>query len=129
MIIFTVYGTPVPQGSTKAFIPRGWNRAVITTDNSKLKPWRQQVTETALSMNAQMITGAVAIGLHFYFRKPKSASKRLYPTVKPDTDKLIRGILDALTGVCYRDDAQVVRVDAAKHYGDVERCEIRVEAI
>ncbi len=36
---FTVYGRPVPQGSTRSFIPKGWTRAVITTDNKKLKPW------------------------------------------------------------------------------------------
>lgn len=32
-VSFTVLGTPQPQGSAKGFVPKGWTRAVITTDN------------------------------------------------------------------------------------------------
>lgn len=39
-------------------------------------------------------------------------------TVKPDTDKLIRSTLDALTGVAYDDDSQVVNISACKIYDD-----------
>lgn len=38
------------------------------------------------------------------------------PPVRPDLDKLARAVGDALTGVCYRDDAQVVNLCAAKYY-------------
>ena len=34
-----------------------------------------------------------------------------------DIDKLCRGVLDALTGVVFADDAQVVRLTAGKNYG------------
>jgi Holliday junction resolvase RusA-like endonuclease len=36
----------------------------------------------------------------------------------PDLDKLIRAILDALTGVVWRDDGQVVDIVASKVYAD-----------
>jgi Holliday junction resolvase RusA-like endonuclease len=38
------------------------------------------------------------------------------PTVPPDLDKLIRAVLDGLTGVAYKDDGQVVRITAVKIY-------------
>jgi Holliday junction resolvase RusA-like endonuclease len=36
-----------------------------------------------------------------------------YPK-SPDLDKLVRGVLDALTTLCYVDDSQVVKLDAEK---------------
>ncbi len=127
-IEFTVYGTPQPQGSARSFIPKGWHRAVITTDNTKLKPWRQQITDTALTLNANVFDREtpVEVTMNFYFARPKSAKKRRGMTVKPDGDKLVRAIFDAITGVLIADDAQIVEFHARKHYGGPERVEIRV---
>jgi Holliday junction resolvase RusA-like endonuclease len=44
--------------------------------------------------------------------------KRPQPIVPPDLDKLIRGVGDALTGVLYDDDSQVIRCLAWKTYAD-----------
>lgn len=131
MIAFTVYGTPRPQGSMKAFMREGWKHPRVTTDNKRLKPWRQQISETAMTLRAPVLDGPVAMGLRFYFRRPKSVPKsRVFPVVKPDLDKLIRGCMDSLTGILYRDDAQVVRFDEiGKFYDDVERVEIQVRAL
>lgn len=128
-INFTVYGTPRPQGSTRAFWKPGMQRAVITTDNKKLKPWRQQISDTAVSLNAQMFPREtpVEVTMNFYFMRPKSAKKRLGMTVKPDGDKLVRAIFDAITGVLIEDDSQVVEFHARKHYGGPERAEIQVQ--
>lgn len=137
MVRFTVHGTPVPQGSTRGFIPKGWTRPVITTDNKKLKPWRQQITDTALSLGLHRVAGdgsiepifdrdtPVEVTMNFYFTKPKT-SKRRGHTVRPDGDKLVRGIFDAITGVLIVDDAQVVEFHARKHYGGPERVEIQI---
>lgn len=129
-IEFTVYGTPRPQGSMRSFWKPGMVRAVITSDNSKLKPWRQQITEMALSLNAMKIeVGPVRVELDFYFSRPKSAAKRIGMTVKPDIDKLTRAIFDSITGVLIRDDSQITHMNVRKHYGDPERVVVRVEEI
>ncbi len=130
-ISFTVFGTPQPQGSTRAFMPRGWKRPIITTDNRRLKPWRQEIAETAIAqMNGQPPlekTTAVSVAVTFYFAKPASTPKRvLDKTTKPDIDKLERALLDALTGICYVDDSQVAEVHKYKEFGTPERVEIRV---
>jgi Holliday junction resolvase RusA-like endonuclease len=131
LLEITVLGKPEPQGSTKAFIPKGWNRAVITTDNRKLKPWRQDVATLAqIEMAAtghEVTSGPVAVHMVFYFAKPKSASKKVvHKTTKPDADKLVRGIFDALTGIVFADDSQVVDHSAKKLFGLPERAEIQV---
>lgn len=57
----------------------------------------------------------VRVELVFYFTKPKSV-KRDYPSVKPDIDKLCRTVLDAATGRLFKDDSQVIVLNARKEY-------------
>jgi crossover junction endodeoxyribonuclease RusA len=140
MITFTVYGHPEPQGSTKAFIPKGWNRAIITSDNTKLKPWRQELTRAALEANRNGLlplsktNGSliareipVCVRMDFFLAKPVSTPKRVTrPTKKPDIDKLTRAIFDSLTGTVITDDSQIVEALVGKWYGIPERVEIFV---
>lgn len=123
-----VYVHPEPQGSAKAFVVG--KRAVVTSDNKKLKPYRSEVTRVALShcVSPTPLAGKhvpVTLYVDFYIDRPQSApKKRVGMIVKPDLDKLVRATLDALTGVIYVDDAQVVSINARKMYGSPERVEI-----
>ena len=133
MICFTVYGTPIPQGSTRAFIPKGWSRPIITADNKKTKPWRQEISGTAhdtmASMGESQILreSAVRVECHFYFAKPKSTKKSVtHKTTKPDIDKIARSLLDALTGVVFEDDSQVTQLWVSKFFDSRPRAEVRV---
>lgn len=116
-VAFFVAGTPIPKGSTRSFIPKGWNRAITTAANTKTKPWQQAVGSIAAEVyRGELIQGAVALDLRFLFLRPKSAKKRTYLTVKPDLGKLARTIEDALTGTIYRDDAQITESTLSKEY-------------
>jgi Holliday junction resolvase RusA-like endonuclease len=130
-ISFVVYGTPCPQGSMKAFIVRG--RAQVTSDNKKLKPYRQEVAGAA-QVEAQK-SGffaakhvPVLASYVFYFERPPSIPrKRTRHVVTPDLDKLVRSTTDALTGILYKDDAQIVGYrNTGKFYGSPARVEITV---
>lgn len=121
---FVVRGVPVPQGSTRAFIPKGWNRPIITAANSKTKPWRQEIAGCALAeMERQGLSKigrqvGVKITAYFSFPRPQSLKKSVTEkTTKPDVDKLLRSLLDALTGVVFEDDSQVVMIAAKKGFG------------
>ena len=48
------------------------------------------------------------------------------PAKKPDIDNVIKSILDALNGVAYHDDTQVVAVFAEKYYSDTPRVEVEI---
>lgn len=124
---FIVYGRPQPQGSVRAFTPKGWNRPVLTSDNKKLKSWRIDIAAIVANTAAIPLVlrpAGVRIDIQFYFTRPASAKKREFPSVKPDVDKLCRGVLDALTGLVFEDDSQVVQIVASKWYGSPERTEI-----
>ena len=125
-ITFRVYGIPQPKGSTKGFVGRskktGKLRAFITNDNTKTAPWAQVVRLKAQEFAAGgMIEGAVDLTLLFTLVRPKSLPKKvLHHLKKPDLDKLTRTIKDALKGVVYLDDSQVVHLDCLKRYATQE---------
>ena len=65
------------------------------------------------------------ISLTFNILRPKSVSSKKRPevTVKPDLDKLTRAVIDAMTGIMYDDDCQVIHILAKKQYVDFEKLE------
>lgn len=121
VVTFTILGTPVPQGSTKAFWRPGMKHAVVTHDNAKSKPWRSDLCDSAheaMAGRPPLEDVALDVDVMFFLPRPKSAKKSVTePAKKPDVDKLLRAVLDALTiaGV-WRDDAQVVCATARKAF-------------
>ena len=126
MIAFEVLGTPVTQGSTRAFV-RG-TRAIVTHDKREpLLNWRASIAQAAqLAANSAKAPPGTPVSVSVLFRlqRPKSAPKRVTEvTTKPDVDKLARAALDALTGVLWADDSQVVSLHAQKEYaGAAQPC-------
>ena len=90
--------------------------------------WRADIARNAELNGFKPIQGGVKVQLDFIFLRPKS-SKRIFPWVKPDLDKLIRSVLDGLTGVAYEDDAQVILIQATKTYGQNEGVWITIEQV
>jgi Holliday junction resolvase RusA-like endonuclease len=122
---FMAYGIPQPKGSTKGFVVRGKNgkpRAAITSDNTRLKPWADVVRHEAQRAAGAFFAGPgvpVIVSVHFRLPRPKSTPRHVtHQTKKPDLDKLVRGILDALTGVLFADDSQVVEIATSKAFAD-----------
>jgi len=135
MLTFTVPGEAQPQGSARAFVVHG--RAVVTSDNPKLKGWRTTVAKAAQAAladaGATTIDGPVMVWVDFFLKRPQKLPKgRIGHTTRPDADKLVRGVLDALTRVLWKDDAQVVEIHARKAYhppGDQPFAMITVEEL
>lgn len=61
----------------------------------------------------------VEIPVGWAFKKRMAASRgELWPEGKPDTDNIAKLQFDALNGILWRDDAQVVRHTVQKTYGE-----------
>ena len=112
-----VPGKPAPQGS-KRHVGRG----ILIESSKELGPWRERVALAAHSHAPGLSTGPVGLTLKFVMPRPKSAPKLSTPpaTKRPDLDKLIRAILDALTGVWFADDSTVTAVYASKRIADLD---------
>ena len=129
-ITFTAYGIPQPKGSTKSFPFRKKDGklgvSTTSTNKAKLTTWAEQVMAAAREhIPETLFDGPVGIRVEFVLVKPKSV-KRKTPTVKPDIDKLARGLLDSLKGVIYTEDARVVLLMATKVYGEPAGARITV---
>lgn len=134
-LTFVAYGVPQPKGSSRAFVPKGWKRPIITSANPKAKGWQQLVAEAASAAIRrtkvfQVLDGPVLLTATFYLPRPKSIRDKSVPHLtKPDTDKLLRSTADALSKVVWRDDAQVIEMRAKKFYarpGESPRAEVSV---
>ncbi len=77
--------------------------------------------------NHKPYEGEVWISVGAYFSIPKSATKGkrlamqhniVRPTKKPDADNILKIIGDALNGLAYKDDSQIVGARIHKRYTD-----------
>lgn len=118
---FSVDGEPVPKGRPRF---TRWG-----------KPYTPEKTRTAEQAfywaaypykPAQPWEGAVAIEIHFYRSIPRGTSKanfeaaekgHIRPTTKPDVDNCVKLVMDTLNKLFYKDDNQVISLNASKYYG------------
>lgn len=131
---FTVVGTPVPQGSMRSF-ERGGRTFTKSSNAGPLERWRGDIRAAVPEQLAALPpeTGAVGLRLMFRFARPAShfwpansrrptpvlrADAPVWVTKPPDGDKLDRAVMDALTGIVYVDDAQVVQRGSTKRYAE-----------
>jgi len=129
VLSFEVVGHPEPAGSKRA-VPnsRDWQTRPGVTwkvldDNPKSDGWKKTVAQAAtLAMREHGLApfdGPVWLSLTFRVHRPKGhyraggelsaeGKRHQFPTRKPDLLKQARGVEDAMTGIVYCDDAQIV---------------------
>jgi crossover junction endodeoxyribonuclease RusA len=112
-VSFFVEGEPVTQGSMKAV---GGGR-LAHVSGPALTAWRTRIAAAARTAGATCVGDhePVRVDCLFYLPRPKTVTRAL-PTGRKDTDKLMRAVGDALTGVAYADDVQVCDWNVAKRY-------------
>ena len=145
---FEVRGLPVAQGSARAFMAGG--KAHIASEGNRprspLGSWRSSIAQearTTIGMDPA-ITGPVAVSAVFWMPRPRShylPANRTRPApvlrvdapvfcmTKPDSDKLARAVLDAITVVAIGDDAAVVILSAQKRYADPHPVGVRIRIL
>lgn len=129
-----VRGIPQAQGTARAFVAGG--KARIATDsnraNSPIGAWRAAVATEARREYGEAAATRDPIRIvaeltwprplaHYRAATPAKGLRVDAPTwkaSKPDADKAARAILDALTGIAFVDDAQVVELVVRTLWGD-----------
>lgn len=118
LVEFPVLGRPVPQGQVRHL---GKGRPSIYGNADILLPWRNHVQACAQMAICRStffpILEAVGVHLIFTMPKPKSAPKRkiTFPVTRPDLDKIVRTVFDAITDAgVIKDDSQIVSLMTQK---------------
>ncbi len=128
---FEINTKPVPQARPRFFVKRkGGKQYVGAYDPKKCKTFKEVV-----AWHAKVI--AVEKGLREPLKAPIVLSlifqlgengKERHHTKKPDIDNLAKGIKDALKGIIYRDDSQIVEAHLYKTYG-AHCIKVKIEAL
>ena len=128
---FEVLGTPVGKGRPKFSTRGGYARAI--TPEKTVNYENLVKLSYSFTCGQTVLQGAIKAQIKAFFPIPKSTSKKMtvkmesgevFHTHRPDADNIVKAILDALNGVAYHDDSQVVHVDIVKLYSANPRAEI-----
>lgn len=142
-LTFFVPGVAKPAGSKRGFYAPKLGRVLIVDDCKKSRDWKGDVKYAAMQAMAGRapVAHAVMLTVSFAMPRPKSHYRTgrhagsLRPdapkwcTTKPDATKLLRCVEDAMTGVVWRDDAQVCFQIVEKKYDENPGAAIDVEPI
>lgn len=101
---FTVYGNP--KGKQRPRFSRK-SRKIYTP--SETTSYEQEIRKAYISAGGTMLseTAAISILISAEYAKART-SKKVFPTLKPDWDNIGKIVSDALNGIAYKDDAQIV---------------------
>lgn len=128
-ITFVIEGTPKAQKRHR------FGRGYIYDPSKKEK---QDIRALVGAINLNKTEDAVTIAITFYMPRPKKhyrtgkyagILKETAPdlhTSKPDLDNMIKFYMDALNGLAWKDDAQVVGIMTNKIYDETPRTEITI---
>lgn len=107
----------------------GGKARVTHTNPTGLQAWRYAIASEAQRHFANVTSSAVGIVAEFVLPRPKSLPKtKERPHISaPDSDKLGRSALDAMSGIVYVDDRQVNRLVITKRYAAIgEQSGVRI---
>mgnify|MGYP003649162720 CR=1 FL=1 len=121
---FTVETTPVAKGRPKF---RRIGNFVSTYSPKKTKDYETLIKEAAIQCMGKHdpLETPVSLSIAFGMPLPKSYSKKRKEACltgierhlkKPDLDNMIKSVSDAMNGIVYRDDGQIVTITARKSY-------------
>jgi|Deesub1362A_J573_1020465.scaffolds.fasta_scaffold04192_5 crossover junction endodeoxyribonuclease RusA len=130
VIEFFVPGVPKPAGSKRAFKTKTGKVVMVDASGKAGEDWRGDLKKFALEHCPEPLEGPVDLMVIFVMPRPKSHlgsgrnASKVKPsapdrhTTRPDVTKLLRAVEDALTGICWKDDAQICLQRAAKIYAN-----------
>ena len=135
-LFFTFDIEPTPQLRPRASARGG---RVRVYDPPKVHQFKNLLHDLALAQYKRPpLMGALEVDLIFYRPVQRSLSKtesarrlsnRSKPVVKPDVDNYVKATLDALTGVLWHDDSQIVKLVSEKRYGESGKIVISVKSV
>lgn len=134
---YVIPGPAVPQGRPRLTTIHGHARAYTPAQTRKYQAYvRACVMEQGRPKEPLM--GVLRVDTVEYRAMPKAFGKEkraramrgdIRPGKRPDMDNIEKTIWDALTGLVWKDDAQVVDGTRSKFYSDAPRVEVIVEEI
>lgn len=118
-IKFKIIGNPVPKGRPRFYKAGNF---VHSYTPKKTRQWEQFVKFQAIHYRPKELwTGAIVMDLVFWLPRPKSLPKKVINHIKkPDIENLAKSVMDALEGIIYKRDSQIICLVCDKIYSETE---------
>lgn len=140
---FEVVGEPVAQARPRVVRTKTGVRGIDPAKSKNYKAWVKFCALNAFRKletkePKKLMAAPLKVKLLIYRSIPRSDSNKLktqkqnndvLPTVKPDIDNVFKAVTDALTGIIWQDDKQIVNAEIAKRYSSMPRVEVEIEEI
>lgn len=130
----TILGEPKGKGRARARVMGGRFAQMYTPKDTV--EYENYIKLLFVQSNATIIVNKPVIAtLKAFYSIPKAFSKvntqkalqgELRPLKKPDIDNIQKIVFDALNGLAYKDDTQIVRVVCEKWYDNQPRIELEL---
>ena len=136
-ISLVIPGKPVAKARPRVFRHGKFTRAVTPTNTVNYETQIRERFATEYP-GFEPMDGGLSLMLDADFPIPTSASKRkrelmldgeIYRVQKPDLDNVIKIVMDALTGLAYKDDSQIVEIAATKGWSETPRVSIELHPV
>lgn len=137
MIYLVVPGEPCGKQRARTFYDRRAGRVVSKTPE-KTKNYEILIRELfAVKYEGfRPLVGSARLRVNIYRGIPKSESRKraekmeatiIRPTTRPDASNVLKSVEDALNGLAYLDDSQIIEILVQKYYSRTPRVEITLE--
>ena len=136
MIRFTIYGEPVASQRPRFTVRKGF---AIAYTAKKMKIGLADFRTQSLQFKPEApLEGPLSLKVKIFRRIPSSFSKKkrldaqngvLRPKQRPDCSNYLKLAEDAMNGIYYLDDSQLVDVYIGKYYSDTVRTEIEIDKV
>ena len=134
---FIMQGDPVPKGRPRFRICGGH---VMTFTPPKTKDFEKSLAMAYAAENHIMFDKELPLDVYIEFGMPipKGTSKKHAAMMaggqekhikRPDIDNLVKSVLDALNGVAWEDDSQIISISAHKHYAETPFVAIGIKVL
>jgi Holliday junction resolvase RusA-like endonuclease len=127
-------GEPCAQGRPRFSTHGGFVKAYDPAKSRNYKAFVKYVATHEATKQGWLYTELpLSMSVIAYMTIPKSKSKKFRkaamegeerPTKKPDLSNIVKGVEDALNGVLYKDDSQIVNLAMEKYYSEEPRLEV-----
>ena len=132
-------GEPCAQGRPRFSVAGGHAKAYDPAKSRNYKAFVKYIATHEAQKQGWMYTELpLAVTVKAYLPIAASKPKKFKvaalagiekPTKKPDADNLFKTVTDAMSGILYKDDKQIVRAVVEKAYSDEPRMEVELEVL
>jgi len=136
ILSFSMAGEPRGKGRPRTTVRGGYAQIYTDPVTKKYEASVAKIAKTKM-IGMKPLEGPLSVSLRFRLSVPVSYSKRLRTAIlagetaylgSSDVDNYAKAILDAMNGIIFLDDKQVVRLFATKEAAEMPGVDVRVES-